>query len=95
MADKHPSTTTFADDTGPKKVTSETQELPCTGEFASDYAALKQFKELIRITKTICERELSSREGIPEDPVPAESEMRFLFDSNTFAEDLTRRANCT
>ena len=95
MADKHPSTTNSADDTGPKEATSRTQELPCTAEFASDYAALRQFKELIRITKTICERELSSREGIPEDPVPTEPEMRFLFDSNTFAEDLTRRANCT
>ena len=74
-----------------EEISSET----CKSEFSSDYAALQQFKELIRITQTICEREMFSKEGISEALIPAVPEMGFLFDSNTFAEDLTKRANCT
>ena len=64
MADAELQEESIADEKHFRKLTNGILEIPCTGEFASEYAALRQFKELIRITKTLCEREQSSSERV-------------------------------
>jgi hypothetical protein len=95
MADERPHEKLCPGDTCVKNSTVGIKEIPYKGEYISDYAALQRFRELIRLSKTLCDSDRSSSEGSSEAQTPAEPDMEFLFNNNTFAEDLTKRANCT